>query len=144
MSDRVTGAILVGLALAIGLEASTFEVAFLTDPVGPKALPYLVAVILAGAGAVIALRPRTAPEWPGRPAWRRMGGGALSFLVFAVLLEPAGFFVACTLCVALMSTMFGASRWQSAAAGVGVSAALWGLFVRILALPLPLGDLWTR
>ena len=46
------GALLLLVALAIGAEGLTFNVNFLTDPLGPKALPLLVAGLfgLAGAG----------------------------------------------------------------------------------------------
>lgn len=46
------GALLLLVALAIGAEGLTFNVNFLTDPLGPKTLPLLVAGLfgLAGAG----------------------------------------------------------------------------------------------
>ena len=62
--ERIPGLLLLACGLAVGLEAATFEVRFLTDPVGPKALPFLVAVVLVVAGAQAAARPLRDVPWP--------------------------------------------------------------------------------
>ena len=63
-SDRIAG--LVGLltAVAIALEARGFTVDFLTDPLGPKALPLFGAAMLAGGALLVLLRPEPSPSWP--------------------------------------------------------------------------------
>lgn len=143
--DRLVGAALLLLALAVGLEATTFDVAFLTDPVGPKALPLLVAVLLGAGGLRTLLRPRRdQPGMPGRSALRRIAAAVLAFLLYAGALPWIGFFLSTTLVVAGLALLFGGPWKGGLAAGVTLSAALWLLFVALLSLPLPVGELWIR
>jgi putative tricarboxylic transport membrane protein len=143
-ADRISGACLMVLGLAVGAEASTFEVAFLTDPVGPKALPYLSAAIFFGAGVLLLARPGPPPIWPGRRVLARMAGATAAFLLYGLVLRPLGFTVATTLAVGTLSTLFGGPVRRSFAAALALSVVLWYLFVWVLGLPLPLGALWTR
>ncbi|GEM_PF-353984 len=142
--DRIAGSILALIGLATGLEAATFDVRFMTDPVGPKALPLLVAVILFGAGAGMFTRPRTRVELPPAAAARRMVLAGLAFLVYGLLLPWLGFFLSTSLVVAVLGLLFGGPRRGSALAGLSLAATLWLLFVVLLSLPLPIGDLWIR
>ncbi len=143
-TDRVAGALLAALGLAVGAESSTFDVAFLTDPVGPKALPYLTAAIFVGAGGFLLLRPGLPPVWPGRGVLTRMAGATAAFFLYGVVLAPLGFTVATTLAVGTLSMLFEGPVRKSFGAALGLSVALWYLFVWVLGLPLPLGALWTR
>ncbi len=129
--------------VAVAAEASTFKVAFLTDAVGPKALPYLSAAILVGAGAMLAARPGPGTEWPAPSTRVRMAAAAGAFLFYAAVLPVLGFFVSTTLTVASLSILFGGPPVRSAAAAAALSAVLWYLFVWALRLPLPFGSLWT-
>ena len=129
--------------VAVAAEATTFEVAFLTDPVGPKALPYLAAAILLGAGILLAARPGPDPAWPAGSTVVRMGGAVGAFLVYAAVLPALGFWISTTLAVAALSILFGGDMLRSVAAAAALSSVLWYLFVWALRLPLPLGSLWT-
>ena len=42
MRARIAGGFLGVIGAAGGLEAATFEVSFMADPIGPKALPRIV------------------------------------------------------------------------------------------------------
>ncbi len=142
--DRVAGATLALAGLATAVEASTFDVAFLTDPVGPKALPALVAVMLVGAGTRLLVRPRPSIALPERETAMRMGGAVLAFLVYAAALPWLGFFTSTSLVVAALALLYSGPRRGSILAGLAVSGVLWLLFVALLSLPLPVGDLWIR
>lgn len=141
--DRVTGTALVLAALAVGLEATTFDVAFLTDPVGPKALPLVVAAMLGAGGARTLWRPR-AVELPERTVLLRMTAALAVFLAYAACLPWVGFFLSTTMVVAGLAVLFGGPWKGGLAAGLTLSASLWMLFARVLSLPLPVGDLWIR
>jgi putative tricarboxylic transport membrane protein len=143
-TNRVAGIVLAALGVAVAAEATTFDVAFLTDPVGPKALPLVAATIFAITGVFLLFRPGLSPGWPTRTVALRMAGAAASFVVYAVLLAPLGFTVSTTLCVGSLSLLFGGPPGRSLGAAVLLSVALWYLFVWVLGLPLPLGALWTR
>lgn len=142
--DRVTGAVLVLLGLAAALEASTFDVAFMTDPVGPKALPYLVAGMLVAAGVTAIARPRDAGAAPARPALLRIAAAVVAFVAYAVALPFVGFFASTTLVVAALALLYRGPPVASIASAALLSGALWLLFVRVLSFPLPVGDLWIR
>jgi putative tricarboxylic transport membrane protein len=148
----------VALGAAAAAEASTFDVAFLTDPVGPKALPYLAAAILVLAGGRVALRAGVAaararparahepglPEAPGRARLPRIAAAAGAFLAYAAVLPWLGFFASTTLVVALLSELYGAPRPHGLLAAALLTGTLWVLFVHLLGLPLPAGALWIR
>ena len=142
--DRWAGGVLVLLAVAVAAEASTFDVAFLTDPVGPKALPWLAAALLLTTGGRIALRPGPAGDWPERGPALRMVGAVAALLAYAALLAPLGFFTATTGAMTVLSLLFGAPPRKALGAAAGLAALMWVGFVYVLGLPLPLGALWTR
>jgi putative tricarboxylic transport membrane protein len=144
LADRLPGVVIALLGLVAGVEASGFEVAFLTDPVGPKALPYLVSAILVVAGIRSALEPKSDTAWPPAAARRKIGAAAAAFLLYAIALPFIGFFVSTTLVVACLSGLYGAPVRRGLPAAALVAGTLWLLFVWALALPLPVGELWMR
>jgi putative tricarboxylic transport membrane protein len=144
MRPRVPGLLLTLAGAGIGLEATTFEVRFMTDPVGPKALPYLVALMLLLAGAKGLVRPDPASSWPARATVPKLAAATVAFLTYSVALTSLGFFLSTTLVVAALSHLYGAPVRHGVPAAALLSGALWLLFVHLLALPLPVGTLWMR
>lgn len=140
--DRLPGVALVLAGLATGLEATTFDVAFLTDPVGPKALPLFVASVLLLAGLWTALEPAPDVEWPDGGRWQKPGAAVGAFLLYAGALPWIGFFLSTALVMAALSALFGARPRSALPAATLVAGALWLLFVQLLGLPLPIGELW--
>lgn len=142
-ADRAAGIALVALGLAVGAEATTFDVAFLTDPVGPKALPLVAAAVFALTGVFLFLRPGPTPAWPTPAVVLRMVAAVGSFAAYALVLSLLGFTVSTTLCVGTLSMLFGGPVRRSLMAALLLSVVLWYLFTWVLGLPLPLGALWT-
>lgn len=142
--DRVVGVVLMALGAATASEATTFDVGFMTDPVGPKALPMLVGAILVAAGLVALARPHAVVGLPGRRTTLRMAAATAAFLLYAATLPALGFFTATTLVVTALSLLYRGPVLPSVAAAAALSAGLWLLFVELLSLPLPVGDLWIR
>jgi putative tricarboxylic transport membrane protein len=141
-AERVPGLVLIVLGAATGIEATTFDVAFLSDPIGPKALPYLVAVALVVSGIHQTRRPEPGTRWPERPALMRMALASTAFLGYAIALPWLGFLLSTTLVVAALSHLFFAEPRRSVPAAAALAFVLWLLFVWVLALPLPVGRLW--
>jgi putative tricarboxylic transport membrane protein len=141
-SERVSGVCLMVAAAVVAAVASTFRVAFLTDPVGPKALPWLSAAVLGAAGATMAMRPGPSPAWPKPHAMARLLGAVVVFLTYGLVLPSLGFITSTTAAVAVLSVLFGGPPLKSVLAALALSACIWLLFVQLLALPLPLGTLW--
>lgn len=144
MRHRVAGGVLVAVGAAVGVEATTFDVRFLTDPVGPKALPLLVAVMLVVAGVHQTLRPDHAAGWPPRRVLGMLGAATAAFLAYPLALDFLGFWLSTTLVVAALSHLYGAPPRRGVPAAGLLAGALWLLFVELLALPLPIGSLWMR
>jgi putative tricarboxylic transport membrane protein len=143
-ADRIAGATLLVIAVAVGIEATTFDVAFLADPVGPKALPLVVALLLAFGGfrTLVRPRPRGDIDLPEATSLARIGAAIVVFLLYAGALPWLGFFLSTTLVVAALAVLFGGPWKGGVAAGLTLSAALWLLFVALLSLALPIGELW--
>ena len=140
--QRVPGAVFVASGLACGWQASTFDVAFMMDPVGPKALPGLVAVVLTATGIHALARPTGDFTWLTRGAMTRVGSAAGAFLLYGAALPFLGFFLSTSLVVSALSRLFGASNRQAIPSALLLSGALWLIFVLGLGLPLPVGELW--
>lgn len=141
-SERIAGVALALLGVAVAAEATTFEVAFLTDPVGPKALPYLSAFIFVVAGVVMAARPGAVAPWPPRPVLLRMAAAVGAFAAYALLLAPVGFVASTTAVVGTLSVLFGARPLHAFSAAFALAVVMWYGFVFALGLPLPLGAVW--
>jgi putative tricarboxylic transport membrane protein len=141
-SDRVSGFALMAVAAAIAIEARTFDVRFLTDPLGPKALPLFVAGLVGVGGLLLVARPDTEPVWPAGRTWIRLAAALASFSLYAVLLAPLGFLVSTTLVVTALSLVFAGPLWRSLASAVILSGVMYLVFVYGLGLSLPLGTLF--
>ena len=66
MSDRIFASICIALAVLMGWGATIIEESFIQDPLGPKAFPLVIAVVLAACGVAMFLRPDEDPVWPHR------------------------------------------------------------------------------
>jgi putative tricarboxylic transport membrane protein len=141
-TDRVAGILVAVLGLAVGADATTFDVLFRTDPLGPKVLPMLAAAVFLGSGLYLAARPGTRDAWPTRSALVRMAGAVAAFGVYAALLSPLGCVVATTATVSALSILFGGPLKKAVTAALTLSVVLWYLFVWALGLTLPLGSVW--
>lgn len=141
-TDRVAGAAMLVLAGFIGWESRSFTVRFVTDPLGPKALPLFVASMLAIAGVYVLARPTADPAWPARQAWRKIVVTVITFLVYAGLLYPLGFFLPTAAVVFLLALLFGGTPVRSAIAAVLFAGFLQALFGYVLGLTLPVGALF--
>ena len=144
LPQRITAVGLVLVGLAVALEASTFNVNFLTDPLGPKALPWLVAALFFVAGLALgASKPSAAPQRPAG-SLTPVAGAATVFFAWSLTLAPLGFVISTPLAVAALARLFGGNWKQGLLTGVILTLMLWLLFAMALALPLPQGSLWTR
>lgn len=139
----VVGAVaVIVISAAIALEATTFDVLFPTDPLGPKAFPLFAALLLAFGGVALlrdGVAGGPAGPAPAAGAAKRIALGTLSFVAYAFLLAPLGFVLATVLEFALLAWLFGGTLVRGASAGLVFAGVLYVLFVYGLGLPLPLG-----
>jgi putative tricarboxylic transport membrane protein len=141
VSDRVFGALALILALAYGLHARTFKsgLQVAMDPLGASTFPYLLAVVLGIAGVYLLVRPDPSPHWPDRRHLLEMAGIIVLLCLYALTLEEAGFMLATFVAVAILGWRLGARPGQALLNGIAVSIVLYGLFDKVLGLPLPPG-----
>lgn len=144
-SGRIAGVACLLVAATVAFIARTFTVGFVTDPIGPRALPWLASAILALGGAILCLRPGPEPDWPpAGPARWSIAATLASFALYAILIGPLGFVLATTLLMTALARVFGGRLVTGLVAGAAFSGVLWLLFVTGLGVPLPIGILFTR
>ncbi|MBV7407807.1 tripartite tricarboxylate transporter TctB family protein [Maritimibacter sp. DP1N21-5] len=141
MSDRIFG--VVGLLLAIGfaLTALSIEESFLSDAVGPKAFPLIIAVILGLSSLVIALRPDPEPHWPAFGRLAEIAGAVVVMLLYAELLPVVGFVIATAFAAAYLGWRLGSGPLGAVLTGVGTSLGIYVIFHLVLGLSLARGPL---
>jgi putative tricarboxylic transport membrane protein len=142
MSDRIFSGILLVVAVFYAAAAYLLEVPFQYEPLGPKAWPILLAILLVICAVLVFLRPEREPAWP-------VGRGMVAALVltvglvlYAVLFEPLGFMVTTTVVCAGFALMLGA-RWLPAVLfGLLMGVPGYYVWTDILQLNLPLGGIF--
>ena len=142
MTDRLTGVLLLVLAMAFGIAGSGFESDFITDPLGPSAFPVMLAVVLAFFSVFLLFKPDPEPAWPGLGQWGRQIVTLAGMVSYGIVLEFIGFPIASVLLVAFLALMLGAKPVRAVLTGIGASVVLYFLFNNFLGLPLPLGEIF--
>ncbi|MBV7396390.1 tripartite tricarboxylate transporter TctB family protein [Mameliella sediminis] len=141
MSDRIFG--VVGMILAIGyvFAALAIEESFLSDAVGPKAFPMIIAGILGLSSLAIVLRPDAEPQWPALGRLVEVGAAVIVMILYAEMLSVAGFVIATAFAAAYLAWRLGSSPLESVAVGVGTSVGIYVIFHLVLGLSLAKGPL---
>ena len=141
MTDRIFG--VVGLLLAIGfaMAALTIEESFLSDAVGPKAFPLIIATVLGLSSIAIALKPDASPKWPSLGRLVEILAAAVVMVLYAELLPVLGFIIATCFAAAYLTWRLGSGLIATVATGVGTSLGIYVVFHLVLGLSLARGPL---
>lgn len=142
MSDRILGAFLLVVALGYAWITSSFQVGFISDPLGPKPFPYGIAAGLALSSLWLLLKPDPNPAWPTRGFWITFWAVLLSLVAYAYLIVPLGFVLTTTLEMTALSALFGARWVYGLLGGLAFSVAVYLLFTQALNVPLPIGRIF--
>lgn len=139
MSDRIFG--LFGILLAIGfaISALAIEESFLSDAVGPKAFPLILAALLGLTSAVIALRPDPEPHWPALGRLAEIAAAAVVMILYAQMLPVAGFVVATAFAAGYLAWRLGSGPFETLLTGIGTSVGIYVIFHLVLGLSLARG-----
>jgi putative tricarboxylic transport membrane protein len=140
VSDRLTGLVLLALAVAYGVTAGGYQ-AMIGDPLGPAIFPIVLAVPLGLLSVYLILRPDPGADWPRGRTLLKQAIALVAFVAYAYLLEPLGFVVSTLLAVVALGWLLGARLRDAGLAGLGISVVLFVLFNNLLHLPLPAGVL---
>lgn len=141
MSDRIFGAFGLLLAAFYAWAASLIQESFLTDTVGPKAFPYIIAGVLALASLAILIRPDAEPKWPGAARLAEIAAAIVVMVLYAQTLKVVGFVIATAVASAYLSWRLGARPVASIVTGIGIAVGIYLVFHTLLGLSLARGPL---
>ena len=139
MTDRIFG--LIGLLLAVGYAIAAFQIqeSFLSDAVGPKAFPLIIAVMMGLASVAMILRPDANPEWPGLGRLLEIAFSVAAMVLYAIFLPDLGFVLATAVAAAYLTWRLGTAPLWSLVVGVSTSVGIYVVFHMILGLSLARG-----
>lgn len=137
-------AVALGAVLVVGARGISFAAGY--DRIGPRFFPYAVGFGLIGLGAALAAllmlgrraeRDRSEVE---PITWRPLGLVAFALVTTVLLLDLAGFVIACGLQIWLVARGFGSTRpIRDAVVAALLTAIVYVAFSRGLGLTLPAG-----
>ncbi|MFQ6574402.1 tripartite tricarboxylate transporter TctB family protein [Pseudomonas sp. UM16] len=142
--QRVFALILLAACAVLAVMAWPYQAAFSYEPVGPRAFPLLMLGLMGAALLYLAIRPTTIVRKDDEPeldrdTLRKVGLCIALLLVFAGTFESFGFILSSILIGVPMARLYG-GRWLPSVVIIGLmSIALYGLFDRVMDVPLPLG-----
>ncbi|MEZ5797901.1 MAG: tripartite tricarboxylate transporter TctB family protein [Paracoccaceae bacterium] len=127
-SDRIFGLVVVIGALAYFAGALQIQTSFLSDPLGPRVFPILIAIGGVMCGLAMLARPDPEPEWPARAAWLSMAAALAVLVAYAYTVVPLGFLIPTAIASAVIGYLIEPKAAQSAIMGVSLSVLLFVIF----------------
>lgn len=143
MSERIFGIVWLGLSLAMAWIAWNIEIAFSYEPVGPRVLPIILALLMAVCAAMMVLRPAPEPHWPPGHVLPRMLIMVVTLFLYAWFFETLGFPLATAVFATVVGLLFGGHWLKCVISGVAMGVLLYFLFDRMLDVTLPLGRIFS-
>ena len=142
ISDRIFGLVVILVALAYIASAMQIQTSFLSDPVGSKSFPILVATIAAICGGVMILRPDAEPDWPEGWTLLSVGITIVLLIAYSYALKPLGFLIPTAIVSAAISYQISPRPRFAVLAGIGLSLGLFFLFKVLLGLGIRAFGTW--
>ncbi|MEF2070422.1 tripartite tricarboxylate transporter TctB family protein [Consotaella aegiceratis] len=139
MSDRILGIAGLLIAAFYAFSATLIPLSFMSDPVGPKAFPFIIAATLGLSSLVFVLKPDEEPEWPTLGRLAEIGFAAVVLVLYALALPKAGFVLATAVTAAFLSWRIGAHPLAAVIAGVCIAVGIYVFFHLVLGLSLARG-----
>ncbi|MBU0642126.1 MAG: tripartite tricarboxylate transporter TctB family protein [Alphaproteobacteria bacterium] len=127
--------------MGFAFAALAIEESFLSDAVGPKAFPLIIATILGLSSIAIALKPDDAPTWPSLGRFAEILAAAVVMMLYAELLPVLGFVIATAFAAAYLTWRLGSGMVATVLTGVGTSVGIYVIFHLVLGLSLARGPL---
>ena len=134
MSDRIFGGTMLALALLMMWATTLIEESFIQDPLGPKAFPMVIAVVMALAAVVMIIKPDANPEWPELRKTLELVVTVGVLVAYAQLLPIAGFVLSTMFATGFLCWRLGASPRQSVQGGVLIALGIYVVFQHVLGL----------
>lgn len=134
--DRIFGAVMIVIALGYILSAHGIQTSFMSDPVGPRLFPYMIAAVMILSALVMILRPDPDADWPAGPMLIQLGIALVVLIAYAYAISPLGFLIPTAIASGVLSWQIGGHPARAAITGAGLAIGLWLLFRIVLGLSL--------
>ena len=141
MSDRLTGAIFLLIAIWYGYTAQFYTQDF-ADPLGPSVFPQVLAVPFGLLSLYLLLRPDPNPDWGSGRRLLKQGGAILLLIVYSQVISLLGFMLSTAILGTLMAMFLGAKPVAALVTGVALGVGFFFLFDGLFQLPLPSGEIF--
>jgi putative tricarboxylic transport membrane protein len=139
MSDRIFGGIGLAIAVLFAWQAWLIEESFLTDTVGPKMFPYIIAAIMGISSIYFLVKPDPEPHWPRLGRLAEIGLAVLVMVAYAQTLPVVGFVIATAIAATYLTWRLGSRPVESVVIGIGTSLGIYVIFRMVLGLSLARG-----
>jgi len=142
MSDRVFSLAWLGVCALVFYQMWGLSVPIAYEPVGPKAFPILLAILMAICCVSMMVSPDPEVRWP-EPAFLGKGAVLLGALfAFGYFFEIVGYPLAAAAMSVVVSRLFGGSWLSTILTALCIGVLGYLIFDRVLEVTLPLGQLW--
>jgi putative tricarboxylic transport membrane protein len=141
MNDRVFGVVTLLLSIFYIFSAYIVEESFISDHIGPKTYPYIVAFFLISSSLFLVFKPDLKPKWPEFRKIIEILMTALILIMYAVFLPVVGFVFSTFFASSFISWRLGAKLSSAFIAGATISITIFILFRKVLGLSLATGPL---
>lgn len=135
-SDRVFGLVAILGALAYAAGALQIQSSFMTDPVGSKTFPLIIAGAAGFCGLVMLVKPDPEPDWPGTGSLLALVIAVVVLVAYAYALKPLGFLIPTAIAAGILSYQIEPRPLFNVIGGIGLSLGLYALFRFVLGLSL--------
>ena len=138
MSDRIFAGIIFLFSIYYGFKAYTLKVSFAYDPLGPKAFPLLLSILLAIFALLVFVCSSEQPiHWPKNRLLLKSVLVVTTLVGYGITLFWLGFLLSTIIAIALLALLFEANWVQSLLGGISFGLIFYGLFGWLLQIPLP-------
>lgn len=138
MSEGIFAGLMLLLAVYYGFEAYNLQVSFTYDPLGPKAFPLLLSILLAIFSLLVLVSPKEQQiHWPKNRLLLKTVLVVATLIGYSFTLFWLGFILSTIIAISLLALLFEATWVQSLLAGIFLGLIFSGLFGWLLQIPLP-------
>lgn len=142
LAGRIGGVCLLALAIAYGIGGGRIEYAFASDPLGPRVMPVVLAIILGVLCLFYLRKPGNTESFPTGALLAKTLAVPGLIILAVLLLEPFGFAASIFILTAGVGWIFGASLRKALIGAAGHALLWWFVFSYLLEVYLPKGTLF--
>ena len=144
MSDRIFALALLAICALIVVQMWVLDVPFAYEPVGPKAFPITLALLMAGCCLALLASPDRNILWPEKKLLARGVALVTALIGYAMFFETLGFALATAIMVVAVSSVYGGRIIPGVLIGTSIGVFGYLFFDRLLQVSLPLGRIWGQ